>query len=166
LLDNKVTKLYHFTDRSNIDMIKKMGGLYSWNYLQRNNISVPMPGGDNLSKMLDSRHGLQNYVRLSFCSNHPMKYVAMNEGRINNPVLLHIDPSVVTFKDTLFSDMNATKSGHIKGGALEDLKRVRFNVCRQPNHFNLTEDEKPYYQAEVMIKEFLPAKYILNLDEF
>ena len=166
LLDNKISKLYHFTDRSNIPAIKKAGGLYSWDYLLRSKMDIPMPGGGQLSRMLDSRFGLQNYVRLSFCPNHPMRHVAVKEGRIQNPVLLEIDPSVVTFKNTLFSDMNATKNEHSQGNGLDDLKRIRFDICKQPNHFNLSEAEKPYYQAEVMIKEFLSAKYILNLDDF
>jgi len=166
LLDNNVRKLYHFTDRSNIAMIKKMGGLYSWDYLERKGVNIPKPGGDQLSRMLDQRYGLHNYVRTSFCSNHPMMYVAKNQGRIDDPIVLEIDPAIVTLKSTLFSDMNATKTGHHKGNSLSDLKKVKFDVCTQRNHFNLSDEDKPYYQAEVMVLEFIPVKYIMNLNKY
>jgi len=165
LLDHKVTKLYHFTDKSNIAMIKKMGGLYSWEYMEQNNKNIPRPGGDQLSRMLDAKYGLENYVRTSFCANHPMMHVAKREGRISNPVVLQIDPAVVTLYNTLFTDMNATKNEHRQGGALEDLEQIKFDICLQRDHFNLEINEKPYYQAEVMVKKFIPTKYILNLNQ-
>lgn len=165
LLNNGIQYLYHFTDRSNIDSIKKAGGLYSWDYMERNNLIIPMPGGDNLSRMLDQRYNIHNFVRTSFCINHPMMYIAKNQGRIKDPVILKIDIAIVGIENTLFSDMNATKNGHHQGSDLADLKRVRFDICKQRNHFNLTNDEKPYYQAEVMVKEFIPLKYILNIDK-
>jgi len=166
LLDHNITKLYHFTDRSNIAMINRMRGLYSWEYMESKNNTIPTPGGDNLSRMLDARYGLGNYVRTSFCQNHPMMHVARNQGRIPDPVILHIDPVIVTLYDTLFSDMNATKNEHQKGEKLDDLERVKFDICLQRNHFNVEPYEKPYYQAEVMVKQFIPVKYIMNLNQF
>ena len=164
LLDHRVTKLYHFTDRSNLQSIKQNGGLYSWHYLLNNNIAINRPGGDNLSRMLDSRHGLQNFVRTSFCKDHPMLYIAKKDDRIDNAVILEIDPIVVTLYDTMFSNENATKNGHLKGATFEDLERIDIGICKQPKYYNLSDEDKSYYQAEVMVLEFIPAKYILNLN--
>ncbi len=164
LLDNQVTKLYHFTDYSNLESIRKLGGLYSWDFMVKNKHRINAAAGDPLSRMLDARYGLQNYVRTSFCSNHPMMHIAKKDGRIDNPVLLEIDPVVATFSDTLFSDKNATSKDHQQGGSIEDLKRIRFYSCMQADHFDLCEEERPFYQAEVMVKEFIAAKYILNLN--
>jgi hypothetical protein len=147
-------------------MIKKIGGLYSWDYMERKGFNIPKPGGDQLSRMLDQRYGLHNYVRTSFCSNHPMMYVARNQGRIDDPIILEIDPAIVTLKSTLFSNMNATRTGHHKGSGLGDLKKIKFDVCTQRNHFNLSDEDKPYYQAEVMVFEFIPVKYIMNLSTY
>ena len=33
---NNVEKLYHFTDRENLESIKKNGGLYSWDFCEKN----------------------------------------------------------------------------------------------------------------------------------
>jgi hypothetical protein len=140
-----------------------MGGLFSWEYMVNKDIMISKPGGDNLSRMLDTRYQLQDYVRTSFCRNHPMLHVALNEGRINSPVFLEIDPTVISFADTLFSDMNATRKGHNKGATLKDLKKVKLGICLTKDYFSLSETEKPYFQAEVMVKTFILEKYILNL---
>ena len=91
LKDGRVTKLYHFTDRDNLESIIKYGGLYSWADCRDKGIKIPKPGGGDLSRSLDRRDGLEYYVRLAFTEDHPMKFVAMDDGRISNPVVLEID---------------------------------------------------------------------------
>lgn len=164
--DNGIRYLYHFTDRRNIPSIKRHGGLFSWQYCDTHGITIPSPGGIGFGRDLDQRYGLEDYVRLSFCKEHPMKYIAMKDGRIQNPVVLLIDIEVAYLKGTLFSDMNATKTGHKTGGALNDLSKIRFDIVKLPNHFNLEEPEKSFYQAEILVKTFVPKRYIVNLDKF
>ncbi len=79
------------------------------------------PGGSDVSRSLDSRDNLQNYVRVSFTQKHPMMYVAMNNGWISNPVILEIDPEVICWLDTKFADRNAVKNGANIGGSLSDF---------------------------------------------
>jgi hypothetical protein len=166
-LDNRIFKLYHFTDRKNIPFIKMQGGLYSWDYLHRNGLSIPMQGGDSLSRLLDCKYGLQNYVRTSFCKNHPMGFIAKKEVRIIDLVILEIDPEIMTWKPTLFSNMNATKNNHSKGLSFSDLEEIRIDIIQSRiPYFNLNAGEKSFYQAEVMALEHVPSKYILNLDSF
>lgn len=74
-----IGKLYHFTDRDNLKSIISNGGLMSWADCEEKGIKINKPGGGNLSRQLDKRDGLQNYVRVSFVKNHPMMFVAMNE---------------------------------------------------------------------------------------
>lgn len=167
ILDNNgIQYLYHFTDKRNIPSIKRHGGLFSWQYCDTHGIKIPSPGGIGFGRNLDQRYGLEDYVRLSFCKEHPMKYIAMKDGRIQNPVVLLIDVEVIYLNETLFSDMNATKTGHNTGGTIDDLNKVRFDIVKLPNHFNLEEPEKSFYQAEVMVKTFVPLKYIINLNCF
>jgi len=87
---NNITKLYHFTDRDNLRSIIENGGLYSWADCEEKDIHIAKPGGDMTSRDLDRRDNLHHYVRTSFVKNHPMQYIAMNDGRISNPVLLEI----------------------------------------------------------------------------
>ena len=87
LKENRITKLYHFTDFDNLESIIKYGGLYSWADCDEKGIKIAKPGGSSQSRSLDSRDRLEHYVRLSFAYDHPMQYVAMNDGRISNPVV-------------------------------------------------------------------------------
>jgi len=166
LKDNGIDKLFHFTDRSNLESIIKYGGLYSWADCDDKGITINRPGGSDLSKSLDKRYNLEYFVRLSFCENHPMKYVAMNDGRITNPVLLEIDPKIVMMKDVKFSDKNAARNDVSFGEDVDDLKRVHFDTVKKWKHFDLDEDEKPYFQAEVLVPNFLPLDFITNIRNF
>lgn len=120
---NGITKLYHFTDRDNLDSIVSNGGLYSWADCEANGITISKPGGSAQSRSLDSRDGLQNFVRVSFTPQHPMMYVAMNDGRISNPIILEIDLEVILDTTSKFANMNATKTGANVGSSLDDFKK-------------------------------------------
>lgn len=161
-----ITKLYHFTDRDNIKSIIDNGGLYSWNDCEDKGINISKPGGSSSSRSLDSRDGLQYYVRASFVKQHPMMYVAMKDGRISNPVILEIDPEVIFFEDTWYSDRNATKNGALKGKSYEDFARIHFDALKKEKHFDLPEDEQKFFQAEVLVKNCIPLKYIKNIGNF
>ncbi len=138
LLDTHgIKKLYHFTDRDNLDSIIKNGGLYSWADCEAKGIAIPKPGGDDLSRSLDRRDNLQNYVRVSFVDEHPMMYVAMDDERITNPVILEIDPEVIFEENTKYSDRNATRNGANVGGTIDDFRNIHFNSLKADDYFDL-----------------------------
>lgn len=157
LVSNGVRYFYHFTDRRNLESIKRMGGLYSWRYCEDHGIAIPYPGGDGTSRSLDSRHGLSDYVRLSFCTDHPMKWVLEQKGY--NMVLLRVKIDVACLEGTLFSDINATDNNHHHGGTLEDLKRINIAATQQ-NYVSRDSEIFKQHQAEVMVKTFIPLEYI------
>jgi len=164
--EHKIVKLYHFTDRDNLESIIKNGGLYSWGDCEDKGIKIAKPGGGLLSRDLDRRDNLQHYVRVSFTTQHPMMYVAMQDGRLSNPVILEIDPEVIYWKDSKYANMNATRSGAHKGGTLDDFKMIHFKSVKSHKHFDLPEEEQPYFQAEVLVKNFIPLEYIKNIGNF
>lgn len=160
LARNDIKYLYHFTARVNLQSIKNHGGLYSWKYCKKNNITIPEPGGDETSWALDELHGLADYVRLSFCDDHPMAY----RLRDKDLVLLIIKIDVAWLKGTLYSDINAAALNHQHGSKLKDLQLVDFNAVKR--HYVSRDDEDfGAHQAEVLVKTHIPAKYILNLDD-
>lgn len=158
-----VRHFYHFTDRRNLASIKRYGGLYSWSYCESHNITIPYAGGGSTSRSLDSFYGLEDYVRLSFCSNHPMMYRLEQEGY--DLVLLKISVDVALLEETLFSDMNATDNNHQCGSTLDDLKKVNFVAVRE-TYLKSTHKYFKYHQAEVLVKTFIPIEKILNIDMF
>ncbi len=112
LREHGITKLFHFTDASNIPSIKKQG-------LIEKSIESKM-NSDELSRALDSQADLENYVRLSFGPNNPMMYQAVAEKRISQPVMLEIKLEVVSRPGVRFFDYNATRGGSCK--AVESSK--------------------------------------------
>lgn len=163
---NGVRKLYHFTDRDNLASIIRHGGLYSWADCADKGIDIPKPGSDQMSRSLDARDGLEHYVRVSFVTSHPMMFVAMNDGRISNPVILEVDPEVVCRPGTLFADRNATKNGARLVAGADGLRNVHFDAVKARKHFDLPEEEQMFYQAEVLVKNFIPLEYITNIGNF
>lgn len=156
-----VVYFYHFTDRSNLTSIKSRGGLYSWKYCTDNSINIPKAGGGSLSRSLDTRYNLEDYVRLSFCYDHPMVYRLQQNGY--DLVLLRIKVDVAWLEGTLFSDMNATDSSHSHGAALADLEKVDINAT-QERYVSSTSANFKKHQAEVLVKRFVPIEYIENID--
>ena len=161
-----ITTLYHFTDRENLESIIKNGGLYSWADCEKKGISISKPGGSLDSRNLDKRDNLQNFVRVSFVREHPMMYVAMNDGRISNPVVLEIDPEVIYWQDSLYADRNATKNGALVGSSIDDFSQLHFNSFKAKKHFDLDADEQKFYQAEVLVKNHIPLQFIKNIGNF
>lgn len=161
--ENNIRYLYHFTDIRNIKSIIAHGGLFSWYSAPQRGIEIINPGGDSLSRSLDKKSNLEDYVRLSFTQWHPMMYKKEQEGA--NIVVLKIHPSVAILHNTLFSNMNATSNMCSVGADLKALKRINLEATRKA-YVKSTDKDFAELQAEVLIKTHLPLKYILNINEF
>lgn len=162
----QIKKFYHFTDRSNIESIIKNGGLYSWGDCLKKGIYVPHPGGSELSHELDSQQNLAEYARISICKRHPMMYYAMNEGRIVNPVILEIDTDILFLDGNVFSDKNAVRADANKGTSFSYFESIHFRTALRNTQFDVDEDEKDYFQAEILVKNYIPLHYITNISNF
>ena len=161
-----ITKLYHFTDRSNLPSIIASRGLLSWADCEEKGISISHPGGDSASRYSDKRANLHHYVRLSFTNQHPMMFVARREGRIPNPVILEIDRSVIFEDTTLFSDMNAVKREAFIGGDINAFKNIHFSSVVRNRHFDLPTREQKYFQAEILVHNYISLERIYNIGNF
>lgn len=159
-----ITKLYHFTDKRNIQSIIDNGGLYSCQYCQGHGIK-PYYASSDTSRSIDSHRGLSDYVRLSFVHDHPMKYIAQNEGRISYPVVLIIDLSIVLTNGTKYSTLNAADNCTLIGTTEDVLKKIDFSIFNR-NYFDLSPGEKKKYQAEVLIPRYIPLRAIKNIGDF
>lgn len=158
---NGVSCFYHFTDVRNLPSIRMQGGLLSWHYCKIHGIAIPFQGGNSASEVLDKRYGLEDFVRLSFCNDHPMAWRLQTRG--NKLVLLKIKIDVACFRDTQFSDINAADSSHIHGPKLEHLKMINISATKR-NYVSKTDPDFKPHQAEVMVKTFVPMEYIINID--
>src|SRR5207244_1784475 len=110
-----------------------------------------------LSRSLDKKKDLGDYVRLSFSAHHPMMYVALSEGRLLYPVVLQVSLDVVSRPGTLFSDRNAASSSAIVCG---NQSVIRFNIVRKPNQFTVSSADRCFFQAEVLIPSEIGPEFI------
>lgn len=156
---HRIHTLFHFTDRRNIDSIRRHGALFSWSYCDHHGINIPVPASNDLSKALDLRKGLQDFVRLSFNPSQPMMYVAQSRGVI--PFVLEISPEVIYWLETQFSDINATSNGANVGPTIQDFQRINFTLAIPGNW--TTPAEKAQIQAEVLVKTKIPIDFIRNI---
>lgn len=154
-----IQALYHFTDRRNLPSIRQYGGLYSWSYCEEHHIEIPVRSSNDLSRELDVRRLLQDFVRLSFNPNQPMMYVAQKRGV--DPFVLEISPEVIYWLHTKFSDINATSNNARVGPSLQDFININFPLALRGTW--TTEEEKAAIQAEVLVKTMIPIQFIRNI---
>lgn len=156
-----VENFYHFTDRRNLRSIIDNGGLYSWDSLTRNNIHT-FTSSNELSRNLDMQYELENYVRLSFTNYNPMSTRVIHQEN-KELIWLEIDRSIALLEDTLFSDINATDKYVKISSDFNFLKSLNYSIFNKRWN-TLNSEEKKEYQAEILVKEFLPIKYITNIN--
>ena len=161
LQNNDIKYLYHFTEKDRIESIIKYGGLLSFKRCLDEGITMPVREDMALTRDIDARMELEDYVRTSFCSRLPKIKERQAEGA--ELVLLKIDPEVALFDDTLYTDIEATQPGLYCGGEIDDLRRVNIQATKKVVS---RPDDDDYWQrqAEVLIKGFIPLQYILNVN--
>jgi hypothetical protein len=160
LNNNSIKCLFHFTDNENIKSIKYFGGLYSLKYCEENNIPISYASSLE-SRTFDKKKGLNNYIRLSFVRKHPMLFTCIKEGRISNPKILEIDLEVIFWSETLISNTNTMSTINEIGKELTDLLKIKFEIISSyEKYYNFSESEKPFFQAEVLVKTHIPLKLI------
>jgi hypothetical protein len=161
-----VTSFYHFTDRKNAASIRQHGGLYSLAVLRVREIEIPAPGGNDWSHDADQMKGLDQYVHLCFRPNHPMEYVARQDGRISDSVYLQIHPDILQTKGVMFAADVSNKSGVEIVSLEEAVKIIDFEVLYTRTDWSNSEIQKRLKQAEkyeLLVPDHVPMKYIRNL---
>lgn len=161
-----ITLLYHFTDRRNLPSIREHGGIYPMTKLNKKKIEVVAPGGNEWSQDADCLKGMDAYVHLCFRNNHPMEYLARQEGRIEDTIFLQIHPDVLAWDGVLFTDDVANKSGVRTYTIKEAKKIVDFEVLYTRTDWRDAEVQKRLQQAEkyeILVPKKIPLELIRNL---
>ncbi len=70
---------------------------------------------------------------------------------------------VACWDSTLFSDINATDNNVKVDGNFNFLKTLDLDIFKK-EYRDLDPIGKKRYQAEILVKDFLPIKYIKNID--
>ena len=160
LIDNGIKCLYHFTDRDRLNSIIRHGGLLSYKRCLDEAVVMPVRKDMAASRDIDAEFGLEDYARLSFCQDLPKVEERKKAGA--ELILLEISLDVATFEDTEFTDMEATLKQMRHGNSFDDLKMVNLHATQKPAYL-LSDIEYKQKQAEVLVKGFIPLKYIQNV---
>lgn len=160
LVSKGIKYFYHFTERNKLPSIIKQGGIISYKKCLDLGIVIPSTGDMSKSRDIDASFNLQDYVRVSFCRYLP-KIAERKLDEDKDWVLLRISTEVAELEETLFTDMEATKREHHHGPSYDDLLKVNIEATQR----FVMENDPDYWQnqSEVMIKERIPMKYILNI---
>lgn len=161
----KFDGIWHFTDRSNVDLIQEHGGLLSLGELERRGIIIPVPGGNDWSHDADRMKGVQEYVHLAFVDDHPMLFRAKQEGRIPDPIWLKIDSAVLLEDNVRYTSEVSNKAGVPILLPEEAIEIIDFEVL-----FTRTDWRDPVIQArrqaaiksEILIPDFVPIEKIVG----
>lgn len=161
LKQNGIRYFYHFTELDKMDSIIKYGGLLSYKRCLDEGIVLPLREDMALSRDIDAKLGLEDYARLSFNAHLPKIDERIKEGA--KLVMLKVSTEVALFEDTIFTNIEATHSGLSFGTSFNDLCRVNFTATKR---INVPPEDYEYLhsQAEVLVKGFIPLKYIINID--
>lgn len=160
-----VNGLWHFTDKSNLNLIELHGGLLSWRESQRRGVVVPSPGGNDWSHDADRLNGVSDYVHLAFLADHPMQFIATQDGRIKEPIWLKIDLSVLLEQGVRYSCDVSNKAGVPMLSPEEAKEQIDFEVL-----FTRTDWKDPEIQArrraalksEVLVPKLIPLDKIIG----
>jgi hypothetical protein len=165
-LQYAVTSFFHFTDRRNALSIREHGGLYSHAALRTRAIQIAAPGGNDWSHDADASKGLDRYVHLCFRPNHPMEYVARQDGRLGDVVYLQIHPDVLGKEGVLFAPDVSNKSGVETIPLADALDMIDFKVLYTRTDWSDPEIQQRLRQAEkyeLLVPDHIELKLIRNL---
>ena len=161
-MDNGISCFYHFTDEDRLESIKRHGGLMSYKRCLDEAVVMPVREDMARSRDIDAKYDLEDFARLSFCKRLPIIKERMKNGK--ELVRLKISIEVATFEDTEFTDMEATSIKMHHGNTFDDLRKVNLQATKNLVNERMSEIEYLQMQAEVLVKEFIPLKYIENVN--
>ena len=155
-----IKNLYHFTDESNLEVIKENGGLFSLDALKSYKVAPNVFSSDELSRNLDARNNLTHYIRCSWIEGHPMLFISKKRKQIKKPIIFKINLSVVDRGGVLLTDSNAAKTSSLKvGEGIDFVEKLELNKIVECGEY-LKSDRSGIYQAEILIPNFLSMRFV------
>ena len=159
----RVTWLYHFTDKRNLESIRKHDGLWSTAKLKEKGIEFHA-GGNQHSLDADEMFGMDQYVHLCFSIEHPMAYLAKNDGRIEQLQWLYVDEPDAVFEidGVRYCAEVSNKSGaqlytveHARKH-FDDVALYDYLVWKEGDNYAR---RKAVEKCEILVPAHLPLKY-------
>lgn len=162
LKKHNIKSLWHFTDIRHLPLIKKLDGLRSKEFLEKNGYWDKIyPGGNEDSHRLDRELGNWDKISLNFTPHTPMAYHKKKEKHL---VFIEIDISVAIFEGVYFTDCNATRlrNGQKREKGIRGLSNIRFEyIHSRPKPYD--QDWVKFVQAEILVPDNIPLAYFKKI---
>lgn len=158
-----VSHFFHFTDKRNIQSIRDNGGLYSLKQLSEKGISVPAPGGNQLSQDLARHHKIDDYISLCFRPTHPMEFAAKDKGHIKETVFIPIKAAILDLEGTCFCNGVSNRNGAEIIPIDEAEDKIDFEVLYTKTDWSDTAIQARLQEAEkceILIPKFIPTRFL------
>lgn len=156
---------FHFTDHRNIPLIRETG-LFSMRNQRECQRTAIAPGGNDWSFDADKRRGMDAYVHLCLFSEHPMEWLAKQEGRIEKSVFLKISPLVLNIAGTLIVDTVSNRADAQPKPAEEMISQLDLKVIYERTDWNdpaVQERLKVAKKYEILVPDLVPLEFISGL---
>jgi hypothetical protein len=156
---------YHFTDRRNLESIRRAGGILCMRSLRENGITIPAPGGNDWSMDADRICHMDQYVHLCFTRGHPMRHLAEKEGRITDAVWLRINPEVIRLPGVMITDEVANKSGVVPQPVVHALPKIDLEVIYTRMDWRIPAIKQRLDvvdKYEIIVPNIVPLRFIQN----
>jgi hypothetical protein len=143
-----------------------MGGLFSMSKLRQSRSQILAPGGNEWSQDADVRFGLDVYVHLCLMSEHPMEFLARQEGRIQQSIFLQISPEILGIDGVKFAPGVANRSGMPLLSLAEACEQMDLEVVYDRTDWKDPEVQRRRKEAkkyEILVPDLIPLKFIQGL---
>ncbi|WP_322889963.1 MULTISPECIES: DUF7002 family protein [unclassified Yoonia] len=156
--------LYHFTDTTNLDSIRKHG-LLSKAELVARNLTATRPGGNDVSRTLDEQRGIYDDVSLSFTDQHPMAHECRKDDRHTDQVVLWINPSILLVEGVRLSLGIANAHNAVVRPISEAIDDMDIGILyswadwRDPV---IRERLTPVHRYELLVPKRVPKDFIIG----
>jgi ssDNA thymidine ADP-ribosyltransferase, DarT len=142
IMEQKGWSFFHFTDTRNLPFIREHG-LLPMRTLAERGIAA-FPGGNTWSLDADQRSGMDAYVHLCFFREHPMEWLARQDGRIQESRFLKVSPRVLDRPGALITDGVSNKATVAPKPADEMIAKLDLEVI-----YTRTDWKDPKVQARL-----------------
>jgi hypothetical protein len=158
-------RFYHFTDKKNLDSIRKHGVLCTAELRRQGIFKAVTPGGDANSQASDRASGTDQFVCLCFTSNHPMCHIAQNDERKLDPVYLQIDPEIIRDAGVMITNAPSNQNGVQKIAAATALDNLDLDVIYNWMQWNdppILARLKVAEKYEILVPQQVALKYLVG----
>lgn len=161
-----VSALYHVTQRENLGSILDEGLLARTRVQDRGigfeDVSADGPQEIRADKETPDGRPIQDYVPLFFNPVNPFQYAVKKQCTMSDHVILGVDLSVLTQEGVFVGDGNT--AGQTKLQRVEAVHDFDWDVILDRSSWD-GDEEKRMRQAEALVPDRVPPKYITTVCE-